>query len=301
MRRDSGRPVDGIFLLDKPAGLTSNKVLQKVKHLFRARKAGHTGSLDPFATGMLPICLGSATKAAGFLLDSSKEYAVTLEFGRSTATGDIDGDVIDEANVDPIPADRVEQVLASFVGDSTQIPPMYSALKHEGRRLYDLARKGITVALDPRPIRIEWIRLEGLDWPRAHFAVRCSKGTYIRSLATDIAARLGTIGFVSALRRVTVDPFGTRPMTTIEALEATVCRDECAADRLLLPPDAGLARFDGVYVDPAAGEALVQGRAVPTGAGPGDLVRIYAGDVFIGLGSVDENGSLRPRRIFVGR
>ena len=173
--KHTGRPVDGILLLDKPAGITSNRALQRVRRLFDAAKAGHTGSLDPFATGMLPVCLGQATKVSGFLLESYKEYAVSLEFGTATDTADLEGRVIDVRATQPIPQDRVEEVLQAMVGHGRQIPPMYSALKHEGKRLYRLARAGIEVERKPRPVHIEWIRFAGLEWPRLDFTVRCSK------------------------------------------------------------------------------------------------------------------------------
>lgn len=289
-------------MVDKPAGLTSNRVLQRVKRIFRAAKAGHTGSLDPMATGMLPICLGTATKVSAWLLDSAKEYRASARFGIATDTGDADGNVIETAEAPPADSGRVQRVLEGMLGESLQLPPMYSALKHKGRRMYELARQGIEVERKPRPIRIERIKLEKLDWPDVEFSVRCSKGTYIRSLAGDIAAGLETIGHVISLRRTRVDPFAAEAMVSLEQLEAVGDAEPERLDRYLTGADAALEHLPRITVGRDPGLALTQGQVVCVHAAtaPG-TVRIYAPDcVFIGLGELEADGRLRPRRIFCG-
>src|SRR5690606_22393216 len=207
-----GRNVRGILLLDKPSGVTSNRALQRAKRLFQAAKAGHTGSLDPLATGMLPICFGAATKLAGYLLDARKTYAVTAELGTATDSADADGQVIAQSATPPPAELDVREAVASFEGDIEQTPPMYSALKRDGRRLYELARQGIVVDRAPRRVRIDTMTVEEYAWPTVRFTVTCSKGTYVRTLVTDLAARLGTLGHVTALRRLAVEPFDSADM-----------------------------------------------------------------------------------------
>ena len=302
-RRDTTQPgVSGIVLLDKPPGLTSNQALGRVKRIFGIRKAGHCGSLDPFASGMLPICLGAATKASAYLLASKKEYAVSMVFGVATDTGDIDGRVIAEQSVDGLAAADVAATLVSFEGDSQQVPPMYSALKHHGRRLYQLARAGIEVERQPRPICIDWIRLDRLDGAELSFTVRCSKGTYIRSLAVDIAAKLGTVGHVVALRRLAVDPFDASTMVDTETLEAAAEAGPGVLDSHLAPPDRALLQFPEIHVDDDGVDALTHGRSVAalTSHKVG-LHRAYGpGGTFVGLADFGADSLLRPRRIFLG-
>ena len=196
------RDVHGVLLLDKPTGLTSNDALQKAKRLYAANKAGHTGSLDPLASGLLPICFGEATKVSGFLLDADKHYAVTCKLGQRTATADAEGEVVETKPVPALTPDLIERALAGFRGDIMQVPPMYSALRHQGRRLYDLAREGIEVPREPRPVSI--FRLELKDWSPESLSMEvvCSKGTYIRTLVEDVAAALGTWAHVTVLRRL---------------------------------------------------------------------------------------------------
>ncbi len=300
-RRATGRDVRGVVLLDKPRGLTSNQALQRVKRLYGAAKAGHTGSLDPLATGMLPICFGAATRVSGYLLDAAKTYAVTATFGTATDTADADGSVIGRSEVPPTDEPRLRAVLGSFLGESEQVPPMYSALKREGVRLYDLARRGIEVERAPRRVLIHSIGLEALRWPECDFTVSCSKGTYVRSLVVDIAAALGTLGHVKALRRLAVGPFAAQAMVDFESLERTaVERGSAGLDALLLPVDSALADRPRLALRRAAARALLDGqRPLPEPAWPRGLVRLYAEDGgFIGIGEVSEAGELVPRRLF---
>ncbi len=300
-RASEKRRVDGILLLDKPAGASSNRVLQKARRLFNARKAGHTGSLDPFATGMLPVCFGSATKVSAYLLESSKEYRVEATFGTATDTADLDGSVIAEAAVPSADVEAVTAVLSSFVGESQQIPPMYSALKHQGKRLYTLARAGIEVERPPRTIRIDWIRLEALDWPRLCFSVRCSKGTYVRSLAVDIAARLNSVAHLSALRRMAVDPFGAAPLVTLDQLEREAEHGPAALDCHLLGPDAALPALPRVCLDATGKANVLHGRVADASLPPDSagLIRLYGSDGgFLGLGEIGPDRLVRPKRIF---
>src|SRR5690606_16559384 len=236
-----GRNVRGILLRDKPSGLTSNQALQRARRLFKAAKAGHTGSLDPLATGMLPICFGAATKLAGYLLDARKTYFVTAKLGVATDTGDADGEVIATSDA-PAPSEAdVRAAVASFVGEIEQTPPMYSALKQDGKRLYELAREGIVVEREPRRVRIDEMTLESWAWPELSFRVTCSKGTYVRTLVTDLAEKLGTLGHVTALRRLAVEPFDPADMIGFEQLERDAEEGLAALDRRLLPAERALA------------------------------------------------------------
>lgn len=293
------REVDGIVLLDKPEGLTSNAALQRVRRAFRARKAGHTGSLDPLASGLLPVCLGQATKACGFLLDADKTYRFRLALGSRTSTGDRAGETVETAPVPPLEPDRVRAIAASFLGESTQVPPMYSALKHGGERLYRLARAGVEVERAPRRIRIErldWLGA-GSDW--LDFEVTCSKGTYVRSLGEDLARALGTVGHVAGLRRTGLGPFTGQCMQTLEAIEQSA--GSSGLDRLLVPVDTALPGLPAVQLTGVAEASILQGRSVPM-AGPGSArVRMYgAGGKFLGVGRMSTEGArLAPERIMV--
>jgi tRNA pseudouridine(55) synthase len=213
------REVDGIVLLDKPAAISSNHALQRVRRALQAAKAGHAGTLDPMATGMLPLCFGQATKACGQLLGSTKAYRATVTFGAATDTGDADGQVIGQSEVPPLAADAIDRVLAALVGNRAQVPPMYSALKRDGRPLYELARRGEEVERAARPIRIESLTRLAIDGAALEFDLVCSKGTYVRVLAEEIAAALGTLGHLSRLRRLWVDPFREDAMIALEAIE----------------------------------------------------------------------------------
>ena len=298
--RPTTRPLVGIVLIDKPAGLTSNRILQKTKRLFRAEKAGHTGTLDPMATGMLPVCFGAATKVTGLMLASSKRYRVTAEFGIATDTGDATGTPIERREGPAIAIDAVDAALQQFCGRSLQIPPMYSAVKHAGRRLYELARKGQEVERRPRPIEIFDIVLEAFEWPCYTFSVHCSKGTYIRSLVADIAHKLDSIAHVTHLRRLSVTPFEESQMLSFEALEAAAAGGLEPLDRCLLGADAALVHMPAIRVSSAQGLGLRQGQRVDVAApGLAGDVRIYdSADSFVGIGNLDESGLLRPARIF---
>ena len=240
-RHSRSEPVDGVLLLNKPAGLTSNQALQQVKRLLNARKAGHTGSLDPAATGMLPLCFGEATKVCAFLLDADKTYRVTAKLGTATDTGDATGSVTESADVPQMTADDWDAVLQGFLGESLQVPPMYSALKKDGKRLYELARRGETVERAPRPIRIDSIELLEAAGTRVVFRVRCSKGTYVRSLVEDIARSSRHVAHTARLHRETVAEFGADEMVDLKAIEATAAEGPGPLRESLLPPDRALA------------------------------------------------------------
>ncbi len=289
--------LSGILLLDKPAGMSSNAALQRVRRLLGGCKAGHAGSLDPLATGMLPLCLGEATKIAGEILSNRKRYRFTIALGARTATGDREGDIVERA---PVPAgwpDALEAALRGFLGPGRQVPPMYSALKRDGRPLYRLARAGVTVEREPREIEI--LELEPLSRTEAQveLEVLCSKGTYVRTLAEDIARALGTCGHVAALRRTWVEPFEHEPMQTLEE----VTRDcERSARPAILPPDRPLEHLPAVALEAWQADRIRHGQAVVlVRSPPGGRVRLYdAGQRFLGLGESDGRGEVRPRRLF---
>ena len=297
---DRWRDVDGILLLDKPVGLTSNAALQQVRRLLRARKAGHTGSLDPLASGLLPVCLGQATKVCGLLLDSNKTYRVTVALGARTTTGDLEGEVIERAPVPDLDAEAIRRVAAGFVGESEQVPPMYSALKHQGRRLYQLARQGLEVARPARRITIHRLELQGVEDRQLRFEVECSKGTYVRSLAEDLARACGTVGHVARLRRVSLGPFANPVMHTLESLQAAAA-EPGALDALLQPADTALPGFPAVRLGTAEQSCVLQGQPVFV-AGPGSArVRMYGVEGrFLGVGRMTAEGRrLAPERIMV--
>jgi tRNA pseudouridine55 synthase len=290
--------VDGILLLDKPGGITSNAALQAVKRLLGARKAGHGGTLDPMATGLLTICCGEATKFSGVLLEAEKTYAAKLRLGVTTSTGDAEGEVIERR---PVKVDEVQvrAVLASFLGCYEQLPPAFSALKHRGRALYEYARAGQEVPRLPREVEITALALDGHghDWLR--ITVTCSKGTYIRTLAEDVGARLGCGAHLSGLRRLASGPFRlvdavTLPQIESEGLDARRSR--------LLAPDTPLSSLPFVLVTPEVAARLQQGQresALP-GPLPLGLVRLYVDSIprcFMGLGEVTVEGGLLPRRL----
>ena len=299
-RRNSGRDLHGILLLDKPTGVTSNKVLQQVKRLFKAAKAGHTGSLDPLATGLLPVCFGSGTKISSFLLDANKSYQVTGHLGIATDTGDSDGTQIAEGEPLELESETVQRVLAGFEGDIEQIPPMHSALKHQGRRLYQLAREGVEVERQPRPVHISAITLVRFQWPEVEFTVTCSKGTYVRTLVEDIAKELGTFGHVVKLRRSGVEPFRSEQMVSLETLLESAKDGLAALDAWLVPVDSALVHWPRVVVERVLCERLTHGQSVPADPDwPQGWARMYSpDDRFLGLGEVRARGQLVPRRIF---
>lgn len=292
------RDVDGILLLDKPLGLSSNSALQEVRRLYGARKAGHAGSLDPLASGLLPVCFGQATKVCGRLLNSSKTYRVWVRLGARTASGDLETEVIERAPVPPLTAEYVDGVLASFEGPQTQIPPMHSALKVEGKRLYELARRGESVERAARDIVLHRMRRVSFDADQLAFDVHCSKGTYIRTLAADVAAKLGTLGYVEALRRVHVDPFGELPMYSLEQLAAL---PEPERDIKLLSADQAFADLPSVVLEAAAVRALLCGQAVQPShqVSPGESRAYDTAGRFLGLVRAQPQGTVQPVRLFV--
>lgn len=295
-RRRKGRDVHGIVLLDKPAGYSSNQAVQKVRWLFQARKAGHTGSLDPFATGLLPICLGEASKTAGFMLDATKTYRAQARLGQATTTGDNEGEESATAPVPDLAVEQVRTILAGFEGQISQIPPMYSALKHQGQPLYRLARAGLEVPRQPREVTIHALDLISWQPPILEFGVRCSKGTYVRTLAEDIARAMGSCAHLQALRRLEVGPFRETGMLTLEALEAMA--ENGSIDRCLLAPDAGLEDWPTVLLDARGARAFAHGNPVAGVAGEVGPVRVYGpGDLLLGLGELTTDRCLKARRV----
>lgn len=290
------RAVHGVLLLDKPVGMTSNQALQLVKRLFNARKAGHTGSLDPLASGLLPLCFGEATKVSAFLLDADKQYTVTCKLGVRTTTADAEGEVLETCQVPALTRARIEQVFEQFHGRITQIPPMYSALKHQGQRLYDLAREGIEVPREPRPITIHSLELIAYSQDSLEFKVRCSKGTYIRTLAEDLAHALGSCGHVSVLRRLTVGSYDS--MHRLEELQQRAETGYLALDSLLLPVDSAVAHWPQVNLGMDAVWYFLRGQAVMApGAPTAGWLRTYGDGRFLGLAEVLPDGRVTPRRL----
>lgn len=298
-RRSPGVEVNGIILLDKPQGLTSNAALQRVKRLFNARKAGHTGSLDPLATGMLPLCLGEATKMSAFLLEADKRYEVTIQLGVTTTTGDAEGEVTARSDVPPLTVDGIETLLAAFRGKQSQTPPMHSAIKVNGQPLYKLARAGQEVARESREIIIHSLELMCIEGDRLSLSVHCSKGTYIRTLAEDMGAALGCGGHVFALRRTAVGPFRDEPMVTLEALERVGAEDPTSLRQFLLPSETAIAGWPGVKVSNDLAFFLCRGQPVFVPQSPTEgWVRIYRDDNrFIGVGRIMEDGRVSPKRL----
>lgn len=301
-RRRKGRNISGILLLDKPLNLTSNAALQRVKRLYKADKAGHTGSLDPLATGLLPICLGAATKASAFLLDADKRYLTTVKLGEKTTTADAEGEIIETRTVEGVTQESVTAVLQQFIGEIEQLPPMYSAVKHKGERLYKLAREGKEVERKTRRITIHSIELVSLHDDLLELDIHCSKGTYVRTLAEDIGEELGCGGHVAALRRTLVGPYDDSAMVSLEQVQSLeLDGDLQALDQLLLPIDSGLVQWPAVKLGADASHYLKQGQPVTASTLPSSgWVRIYDNnDKFLGAGVIDENGMVAPRRLML--
>ena len=300
--RVARRVVDGVLLLDKPVGVTSNGALQRVKRLYRAEKAGHTGSLDPLASGLLPICLGEATKMSGWLLDADKAYEVGCRFGARTDTADADGEVVETAPLPSKDPAAIERALERLRGDIEQVPPMYSALKHEGQRLYRIARAGDEVARASRPVTIHTFDARGWeDDATLALSIRCSKGTYVRTLVEDLGRALGSAAHVVWLRRTGAGPFSLDDgVHTIDALEAAhEAGGEPALDRLLLPVDSALSDWPRVDLGDDAAHFLLRGQAVIVPRAPLDrMLRLYGpGDRFLGVGAVGDDGRVVPKRL----
>jgi tRNA pseudouridine55 synthase len=294
--------VDGILLLDKPGGVSSNHALQQVKRLFQAAKAGHTGSLDPLATGLLPLCLGHTTKFSGFLLDADKRYRVTVTLGVTTDSADADGNVLATRPIDGVDAAAVQAVLPRFTGSIEQLPPMYSAVKHQGQRLYKLAREGKEVERTPRTVQIFALELRRFTPPTLELDVHCSKGTYVRTLAEEIGAALGCGAHVSALRRTGVGPYveGETRFVTMAEVEAAAEQEGFAAlDALLLPLDSVLGHCPALRLSADAAFYLRQGQPVLVPQAPTEgMVRLYAaGDEFLGIGVILDDGRVQPKRL----
>jgi tRNA pseudouridine55 synthase len=300
--RPASRDVFGLLLLDKPSGMSSNRALQRAKRLFGAAKAGHAGSLDPLATGMLPIFFGAATRLAAFMLEARKSYRVTATLGSATTTGDAEGETIEARRDGPPPEPAVvAAAVGRFVGEIEQVPPMYSALKRDGVPLYRLARSGMEVERKPRRVTIEELTVERYDWPELTLHVRCSKGTYVRTLVEDIACAAGTVGHVAALRRLAVSPFPEGGMRTFAEIEATAAAGPAALDALLLPPEAALEGWPSAHLGPADVAKVAHGQAVAADpALPQGHVKVYADSGrLIAIGLVTEARRLAPMRVFL--
>jgi tRNA pseudouridine55 synthase len=293
------RDVHGILLFDKPAGISSNDALQKVKRLFNAQKAGHTGSLDLLATGLLPLCFGEATKFSSFLLNATKRYQTIFKLGIVTETGDAEGAVLETKNFEPFTQAAIQKVLQGFVGLIEQVPPMHSALKHQGQRLYKLAHQGITVERQARPVTIHEIRLLRYEGDQLEVYVSCSKGTYIRTLAEDIGNKLGCGAHVEALRRVGVGPFDIQDALDLPALQHLAETGFAALDLRLLPVESALADEPGLFLSGNISYYLLKGQPVQIPHAPTHgLVRLYDDQrQFLGVGEVLDDGRIAPRRL----
>ena len=303
-RKKRGRAIDGILLLNKPQGSTSNRVLQQIKRLFNAQKAGHTGILDPMASGVLPICLGEATKFSQFLLDSDKAYSATVRFGEKTDTADAEGEIVERCDTTLISREQLEQVLSTLLGDTKQVPPMYSALKRDGQPLYKLARQGIEVERKARDITIFSLELD--DFRRssagveADITVTCSKGTYVRTLAEDIAKALNNLGHLSRLERIKSSEFMLADCLTLEQLIAIEQEDGLTGlDNQLLSAEVAVNHFPLVEVSEETGYYLRRGQSVfvPNIPTSGQLRLKIDDGTFIGIGEVLDDGRIQPRRL----
>lgn len=294
------RNISGVLLLDKPLGFSSNQALQKVKWLYQAAKAGHTGTLDPLATGLLPICLGEATKFAQYVTDADKTYFATIQLGATTTTGDAEGEVLSTAPVN-VSLSQFQAASQQFIGEISQIPPMYSALKHEGKALYEYAREGVDIARQPRLIRIQNIVVDKFEVDVAQITVTCSKGTYIRTLAEDIGAQLGCGAHLIGLRRTETAGYLLPRAISIEQLE---CMSIEARDALLLPVDSAIDSVPKTILNADAAYYMMQGQAVwmVSNTRPnislGSDLRLYdENNIFLGLGFLQSDGKIAPKRL----
>ena len=299
-RRPRGRAVNGILVLDKPVGMGSNEVLQRVKRLYRARKAGHTGSLDRLASGLLPICFGEATKLSGYLLNADKHYVATFRLGVTTSTGDAEGEVVSRRAVPAFPASQIERAVARFRGEIEQIPPMHSALKHKGKRLYQLAHEGIVVERQPRPVTIRRFDVLHAEGERMEVEILCSKGTYVRTLAEDLGTVLGCGASVAALRRVGAGPFTAGDMLELATIESLASEGPGALDASLRPMEAAVSQWPRVQLPEGVAFYLRKGQPVLVPHSPTEgWVRIHSERAgFIGVGEVLDDGRIAPRRLF---
>lgn len=288
------RHLSGVFLLNKPLGISSNAALQRVRGLYRAKKGGHTGALDPLASGLLPICLGEATKFSHYLLESVKRYQTTIFLGHSTTTGDVEGEPLFTQAAPVLNAEKIVQVLAMFQGDIQQIPPMYSALKKEGRPLYELARQGIEIEREARPIHIQAIELLSFTEKSLTLDITCSKGTYIRVLGEDIAKALGTFGHLSYLNRIKTGHFDLIPSYTIEYLEGLT---ELERDALLLPVFAPVAHFPQIQVPEGRAQYFSQGMESNIEHEALEQVLVFDQEKCLGLAEITDKKRLVPKRV----
>lgn len=301
-RRSRGRDIDGVLLLDKPLGFSSNHALQQVKRLYAADKAGHTGSLDPLATGLLPLCFGEATKLSGFLLDADKGYRVTGRLGIKTITADSEGEVIATRDASQVSRELLLQAMTSFRGDIQQLPPMYSALKHQGQRLYNLARQGVEVERQPRAVRIDQFELIDFTWPDFTIDIRCTKGTYVRTLVDDLGDLLECGAYVTQLRRTLAGPFSEMAdqFVTLEHLEQLRDEEQFAAmDALLIPMADVLRNWPELRLEQNSVFYLRQGQPVMVPKAPAEgWVRLFdQSQRFLGIGEIDDDGRVAPRRL----
>ncbi|HHF3032254.1 TPA: tRNA pseudouridine(55) synthase TruB [Vibrio diabolicus] len=309
-RRRKGRPINGVILLDKPTGISSNDALQKVKRIYFAEKAGHTGALDPLATGMLPICLGEATKFSQFLLDSDKRYRVIAKLGERTNTSDSDGEVVETRPID-VTLDKLEACIEKFRGESEQVPSMFSALKYQGKPLYEYARKGIEVPRESRKITVYEIVLHRFEGVEVEMEVHCSKGTYIRTIVDDLGEMLGCGAHVTMLRRTGVAKYPYEKMVTLEQLNELLeqaHREERAPrellDPLLLPMDTAVEDLPEVNLVPELADMVQHGQPVQVFGAPTEgSLRLTMGEerLFIGVGEMNEDGKIAPKRLVVFR
>ena len=298
-QRTRGRPVNGVLLLDKPAGITSNQVLQHVKRLYNASKAGHTGSLDKQATGLLPLCFGEATKLSGYLLDANKRYRAVCRLGITTSTGDASGEELSVSALPDIDRKQLEAVLQHFRGEISQVPPMHSALKHQGQRLYKLAHQGIEVEREPRQVMIYQLQVLDQAAEELEIDVICSKGTYIRTLAEDIGRELGCGAHIKSLRRTAAGPFTLDQAYAVERLEQLAGEGLPVLDALLQPMDQILDEFPDICLNENQAFYIRHGQAVVVPHAPtAGLVRIYyQGHQFMGIGEILEDGRVSPKRL----
>ena len=288
------RHISGVFLLNKPLGISSNGALQKVRWLFRAQKAGHTGALDPLASGLLPICLGEATKFSHYLLDSTKRYQTTIKLGNSTTTGDVEGEVFLEKEVPELTEEKIKEALDKFIGDIQQVPPMYSALKKDGRPLYELARQGIEIEREARPIHIFAIELLSYTNDSITLDITCSKGTYIRVLGEDIAQALNTYGHLTYLHRIQTGQFELIPTYTIEYLESLT---EMEREALLLPVYAPIDHFPKIQAPEGRAEYFSRGMESNIDHEAAEQVVVFDGYKCLGLSEITDKKRLVPKRV----
>jgi len=301
-RRRKGRPIDGVLVVDKPPGISSNDVVQQAKRLFNAQKVGHCGSLDPLATGVLPLCFGEATKFSQFLLDADKKYWTRIKLGTTTETGDADGEILQERDASGIEASDIEAALEQFRGEIEQVPSMYSALKHNGQPLYKLARQGIVVERPARRVTIYSLELTAVDGCEIELQVHCTKGTYIRSLAEDLGAVFGCGGHVAALRRLAAGPYMESQSLTLEALQDMA---EEARDASLLPTSSAVCAWPAVRLEANTAYYILKGQPVQVGSAPANgWVQIFESaeeDRFLGVGEILSDGRVAPRRLIASQ